>query len=152
MAVALAGDGAPVAESMRAPLRAVLLRLTDDAAGDSRRGSCSCAACYRVNHNRSSSIAKDGVVIVAEGYVGRDDRNVGGAVGANDERKIRDVASRCCVMAVLSAAGIEMRASGFEVGRFAFCDLMNVDGVFAWRQILDVQCDFDAFRRAGKLG
>src|SRR5580700_8439154 len=137
---------------MRATVGAVFLRLTDDAAGDARRGSRSCAACYGVNHDRSSSIAKDGGVIVAEGYVGRDDRNVGGAVGANDERKIRDVASRCCVMAVLSAAGIEMRAGGLEVGRFAFCDLMNVDGVFAWRQILDVQCDFDAFRSAGKLG
>jgi len=55
-------------------------------------------------------------------------------------------------VAVFRAAGMEVRASGFEVGKFAFCDLMNVDGVLAWRQILDVQCDFDAFRRAGKPG
>jgi hypothetical protein len=52
---------------------------------------------------------------------------------------------------MLSAAGIEVRASGFEVGRIAFGDLMNVNGVFARRQILDVQRDFDAFWRAGKL-
>ena len=55
-------------------------------------------------------------------------------------------------MAVLRAAGIEMGASGFEVGRIALCDLMNVDGVFSRRKILDVQRDFNAFRRAGKLG
>src|SRR6202035_5061679 len=124
-----AGDGAPVAESMRAPAPAVFLRLADDAAGDSCRGSCSRAARYGVNHNRRSSIAEDGVVIVAEGYVGRDDRNVGGAVGADDERKIRDVACGRPVVTVLRAAGTEVRASGFEVGRVALCDLMNVDGV-----------------------
>jgi len=104
-----------------------------------------------MNYDRCSTIAENGVVIVAESYVWRDYGNVGCAIGADDERKIRDVTGRGAIVAMLSAAGIEVRASGFEVGRIAFSDLMNVNGVFARRQILDVQRDFDALWRAGKL-
>jgi hypothetical protein len=43
-----------------------------------------------------------------------------------------------------------MRTGGFEVGRIALRDLMNVEGVFAGRKIFDVQRDFDALRRARK--
>jgi len=146
-----ARDGAPVAESVRAPLPGVSLGFGDDPAGDSRGGGCSCATGYRVDNDRGSAIAEDGMVIVAEGYVGRDHGNVGGAIGGDDERKIRDVAGGGCVMAVLGAAGIEVRASALEVRRIALRDLVNVDGVFARRKIFDVERDFDAFRRAGEL-
>ena len=76
---------------------------------------------------------------------------MGGAVGGDDERKIRDVADGGGVMVMFNATGIEVRSSGLEVRRIAFGDLMDVDGMFAWRKILDVQRDFDAFWRAGKL-
>ena len=129
-----------------------LLWLCDDAASDPRWRRRSSAPCNGVNNNRSPTVAKDGMVIVAKSYVRRDHRNVRGAVGADNERKIRYVAGRHAVMAVLGAAGIEVRTGGLEVRRVALGNLMDVDGMLAGRQILDVQCNFDALRTAGKLG
>ncbi len=129
-----------------------MLRFLDDAAGDARGSGGSAAFRHRVDYDCGSAVAKDGVVIVAESYVWCNDGNMGGAVGGDDERKIRDVADGGGVMVMFNATGIEVRASGLEVRRIAFGDLMDVDGMFAWRKILDVQRDFDAFWRAGKLG
>lgn len=123
---------------------------SDDAAGNTRRSGRSAAFRHRVDYDCSSAIAEDGVVIIAESDVWRDYGNVGGTIGGDDERKIRDVAGGGGVVMVFSAAGIEVRSRGLEVWRIAFCDLMDMNGVFAWRQIFDVQRDFDAFGRAGK--
>lgn len=123
---------------------------SDDAAGNTRGSGRSAAFRHRVDHDRGTSITEDGVVIVAQSDIWRDDGNVGGAIGGNDERKIRDVAGGGCVVVVFSAAGIEVRSRGLEVWRFAFCDLMDMDGMFAWRKILDVQRYFDPFGRPGE--
>jgi hypothetical protein len=48
---------------------------------------------------------------------------------------------------MLLAIGVEMWACGLEVRGLALCILMKMDGVFAGRQILDV--DFHADSRAG---
>jgi hypothetical protein len=147
----ITGYGAPETISIRAPVPATSLWFADDPAGNARRGGGSGATGKCMDYDRCSTIAENGVVIVAESYVWRDYGNVGCAIGTDDERKIRNVACGSAIVAMLSATGIEVRASGFEVGRVAFSDLMNVNGVFARRQILDVERDFDAFWRAGKL-
>jgi hypothetical protein len=43
--------------------------------------------------------------------------------------------------------GIEVRSGRLEIGRFALRVLMKVDGMFAGRQILEIQFDSDS--RAG---
>jgi len=101
-----------------------------------------------VDYDGGATVTEDGVVIVAESYVGGDYGDVGGTVGAYDQGKIGDVAGGCGVMVVFGTAGVEVRTGGFEVGRIALRDLMNVEGVFARREIFDVQRDFNALRRA----
>src|SRR5580700_5497324 len=39
---------------------------------------------------------------------------------------------------------IEMRTGGLEVGWVAFRELVNVNGMLAWRKVLDIQGDLDA--------
>jgi hypothetical protein len=41
----------------------------------------------------------------------------------------------------------KMRTRGFEVGRLALSDLVNVNGVFTGRKILDINGDFDPLGR-----
>ena len=43
------------------------------------------------------------------------------------------------IEAVLFAIWIEVRPGGFEVGRGAGCGLVKVDGVFARREIFEIQ-------------
>lgn len=130
----------------------LLLGSLDDSAGNAR-GSCGTSPFgYRMNDDRGASIAEDGVIVVAESYVGRDNGNVRSAVGSDDQGKIRDVAGGRPVVMVRATAGIEVGTCGSEARRVAFCDLMDVNGVFAGREILDVQSDFHAFRSAGKSG
>ena len=45
------------------------------------------------------------------------------------------------------AATSKMWTGGFEIRRLALCDLMNVNGVFTRRQVLDVNLDGDALGR-----
>lgn len=103
-----------------------------------------------MDDDRGAAIAKDGMIVVAECYVRSDYRNVGGAVGGDNEREIRDVSRGRTVMMMLGAAGVEMGASRLEVWRIAQSDLVNVDGMLAGRKIFDVKSDLDAVRRAGK--
>jgi hypothetical protein len=49
-------------------------------------------------------------------------------------------------------ATTKMGAGGFEIGRLALGDLMNVDGVFAWRKTLDIERDFDTLGRGRQCG
>src|SRR5450432_2406800 len=46
----------------------------------------------------------------------------------------------------------KMRAGGFEVGRIALGELMDVNGMLAGGQVLYVQLDFYAFGRGGESG
>jgi hypothetical protein len=59
--------------------------------------------------------------------------------------EVRDVPRRKTLMHV--AAGVKVTTRGFEVGRLAFSKLVNMEGVLAWRKILDVQGDFNALGR-----
>lgn len=61
-----------------------MLGFGDDGASDPRWSGGSGALRCRVNDDGGSSIAEDGMVIVAEGYVWRNDGDMGGAVGRHD--------------------------------------------------------------------
>ncbi len=45
---------------------------------------------------------------------------------------------------VLLAIGIEVSTGGFEVGAFALGDLMEVDGMFSGREIVEFELEGDA--------
>ena len=130
----------------------ILLGSLDDSAGNARGGRGTSAFGYRMNDDRGSSIAEDGVIVVAESHIRRDNGNVRGAVGSDDQRKIRDVAGGRPVVVVRTTAGVEMRARGSEARRIALGDLMDVNGVFAGREIFDVQGDFYPLAGARKYG
>ena len=55
-------------------------------------------------------------------------------------------------MVVSGAVGIEVRAGGFEVGRFALGELVDVEGMLAGRESLDVELDAHAVRSFGERG
>jgi hypothetical protein len=70
---------------------------------------------------------------------------VGRSVSSDDQRKVRDIASgRPHIHALMRMAATEMRAGRFEVWWLALGYLMDVNGVFPWRKILDIDVDFDA--------
>src|SRR6478736_789698 len=46
----------------------------------------------------------------------------------------------------------KVRACGLEVRGFAFRELVDVQRVFAWRKILNIELDLDSVRRLGKCG
>jgi hypothetical protein len=98
-----------------------------------------------VNDESSSTIAEDGMVIRADSDIRRDGADVSRAVRTDDQGKIWNVPGG---MAAVGMAGcVEMRASGFEVGRLAFSELVNVNGMLARRKILDVQTDLNTCGR-----
>src|SRR5882762_105071 len=111
-----------------------LFRLGDDAAGDTRRGAGAGTACDGVNNNRGSAITENGVFVGAESYIRRNGGCMGGSIRRNDQRKVRYIARRHSFMAVAPAA--KMRTRGFEVGRLALRDLMNVNGVLDRKSVV----------------
>lgn len=136
-------------EALRA---AVSLWPLDDPTGDASRCCGSAAFGDGMDYNRGTPVAENGVIVIAESDIWRDQGNLGRAVGGHDERKIRDIPGGGCAVLVFSTAGIEVRAGGLKVRRIALGGLMDVDRMFAGRKVLDVQRDFDAFGGAGKHG
>src|SRR5215475_8586865 len=91
------------------------------------------------------------MIIVAQRNVRGDRGYVGGAVFPHDQREIGNVARRRAAMR-MAAAGVKVGARGLEIRRFAFRELMDVDGMLTRRELLDVQGDFHACGRGGKGG
>ena len=87
--------------------------------------------------------------IVAERDIGRYGRHMRCPVRADDQHEIGDIPSGSPGVAV---AAFKVRTGRCKVWRFTFSDLVNVDRVLAWRQILDIQDDLDAFGRGRKRG
>ena len=98
-----------------------------------------------MNDNSGAPITEDGVVVAAESDVGGHNRGVRGTVRSDDQGEIGNVAGGQAAM--VGVSGTEVRPCGFEIGRFALCDLMNVEGMLAWWKVFDVQLDFDTVRR-----
>jgi len=72
---------------------------------------------------------------------------VSGAVGADDQREVRNVSrGETAGVIVARAIRIEVWARRFEVGPIALCELVDVQGVFAGRKILDVELDANTVR------
>jgi hypothetical protein len=50
----------------------------------------------------------------------------------------------------MRVATAKVRTSGLKIGRLAFRELMNVNGVFAGRKVLNVESDLNAFGSGAK--
>ena len=118
--------------------------LADHGAGDARRrGAAGSGGGHGVNNHCGASIAENGVSIVAERDVRSDDGGVSSAIGPDDQRKVGNVACRKTAGVIMAGAavGIEVWASGLEVGPFAFGELVDVERVFTGRKVLYVELD-----------
>ena len=115
-----------------------------DRAGDARRRGAAGFAGDGMDHHRGAAIAEDGMAVAAERDIGSDDGGVSGAVGADDQREVGNVAGREPAVIVAGAVRIEVRASRLEVGAFAFGELVDMERVFAGRKVFDVELDTDA--------
>jgi len=130
-----------------------LFRLADYAAGDARRRAAASFAGHSMNHNGSATVAEDGMLVGSEAYVRSHRGYVCGAIGPYDQRKIRDIASGChSCHGVIMAAPFEVRAGSLEIRRIAFADLVNVNGMWAGRKVLDIEHDFNALWRSTQSG
>jgi hypothetical protein len=133
--------------------KGTLFRLADYAAGDARRRAAAGFGCYSVNHDGSAAIAEDGVFIGAKAYVWRHGGYVRGAISPDNQRKIRNISSRChSGHGVIMTASFEVRTGGFEIRRIAFANLVDVDGMLAGGEALDIEHDFNALWRCAQSG
>jgi len=120
----------------------------DDAAGDAGWSAASGASGNGVDNDGRPAIAEDRVIVITQSDVWRDGGHVGGAIFPHDQREIRNVSRGCAAVRV--TAGVKMGARGLEVRRFAFRELVDMDGMLARREFLDVQNDFHAGWCGGK--
>ena len=97
-----------------------------------------------MNYDAGAAVAEDRVGAVAESYVFVIEFGGGFAFGVDSEvQHVAGVMAFGILEAVLLGVGIEMRASGFEVGGIAFGILMEVDGVLAGRKAVKMKLESD---------
>jgi len=104
-----------------------------------------------VNDDGGAAVGEDGIFVGAESDIGSDSGGVSCAIRGDNESEVGDV-TRGHAHGFVGVAASEMRTGGFEIGRLALGNLMDVDGMFTRRKIFDVECDFDAFRGGRKNG
>ena len=93
----------------------------------------------------SAAVAKERVWAIGEGDVVVFERHVSFAFYVDDEiLHVAGVVALGIFESVLFAVRIEMRAGGFEVGCIALRVLMEVDGMLAGREIVQVELEADA--------
>src|SRR4029077_1242268 len=119
-----------------------LFGLADYAASDARRSGAGSSACDSVNDDGGPAVAENRMVIRSEGDIGSDYRRVAGSVGGHDQGKVRNISGGHTHVVRVAGGAVEMRAGGLEVRGFALRVLMDVEGMLARRQALDVQFDF----------
>jgi hypothetical protein len=76
-----------------------------------------------------------------------------GSVRSHVKEEIRYISGRerrVVVLAMSHSIGIKMWTRRLEIGPFALCNLVDMDRVFSWRQILNVQLDSYALRHLRK--
>ena len=103
-----------------------------------------------MNNDGSPSVAEYGIVATPQSYVGSHDANMRGVIRGDYQRKIRNVPGRCGAMVVNGTGASKVWARGFEIGCVAFGYLMDMNGMLARRQILDVEFDFYTLRSGRK--
>src|SRR6202048_40354 len=129
-----------------------LFGLADYTASDARRSGAGSFTCHCVNHDGGAAIAENGMLVSAHGDIGRHDHRVAGSVGADDERKGRNVSGWAPRGVRMSGSAGKVRASRLEVRGLALGVLMDVQGVFTRRQALHVQFDFYSMRSFAEHG
>jgi len=99
-----------------------------------------------VDDDGGASVAEERVGAVAEGYVAiLESDSVGLALDTDGEvSHVAGVVAFGIIESVLLALRIEMRTGGFEIGRIALGVLMEVDGVLAGRQVVEMEFEFNA--------
>ena len=97
-----------------------------------------------MDDQRCAAIAEDRVTaVILPIHIFRKDLRLRHAIRAHGNvLYVAGMVTFRILKAVLLAFGIEMRASGFEIWRIAFCVLVNVDCVFSRRQIMQVELDY----------
>jgi hypothetical protein len=101
---------------------------------------------FGVDYEGRAAVAEQRVGAVGEGDVGILERNIGFTGCADGEvLHVSGVMAFGIVEAVFLAVGIEMRAGGFEIRSIAIGILVKVDGVLAWREIVDMNLEVDAW-------
>jgi hypothetical protein len=101
---------------------------------------------FGVDDEGGAAVAEQRVGAVGEGDVGILERNIGFTGCADGEvLHVCGVMAFGIVEAVFFAVGIEMRAGGFEIRSIALGILVKVDGVLAWREIVDMNLEVDAW-------
>ena len=157
----MAGTGAEKKRAQRGTtpfdvqdLRTLLRGLGDDGAGNARWRGAGRFGGDGVDDHGGAAVAENGVSVGAQRNVGSDDGGMSGAVGADDQRKVGDVARGEAAggVIVVGAIGIEVRTGGLEVWTVALGELMDVERMFAGREIFDVQLDAYAVRRLRERG
>src|ERR1700730_12445801 len=93
-----------------------------------------------------SPVAEHGIVTAPQSDVGSHDANMRCVIRGDYQSKIRNVSGRCGAVFVTRAGRTKVRTRGFEIGRVTFAYLMDMNGVLARRQILDVEFDFYTLR------
>ena len=97
---------------------------------------------FGVNHQRSSTVAENGVVVIPPIHVFVDDLRFRSAVCVHGEIwHIPGVMALGIFQSMLFVVRIEMCTGGFEVRWITLRILVDMDGMLAWRQIVQVELD-----------
>jgi hypothetical protein len=124
--------------------------LCDRAAGDAVAGVAGGIGLhvvgFGVDDDAGAAVAEQGMAIGAfVGDVFVHEAEFGLAFGVDGEVvHVAGVMAFGILQSVLFGVGIEVRAGGFEVGGFALGILVNVNGVFAGRKIMEVELEAGA--------
>ena len=118
--------------------------LLDHSAGDAVAGIAGWVGLhvvgFGVDYDCGAAIAEERVSVGAEVYIFIGEPDFSFSVGAYGEvGHVAGMVAVGTVKAVLFAVRIKVRACGFEIGRVAFRVLMEVDCVFARREIFEVE-------------
>src|SRR5216683_7444119 len=123
-----------------------LFGLADYTASNTRRSGAGGSTSDGVNDDGGPAVAENGMLVSAEGNIGSDHRRVAGSISSHDQRKVRNISGGHAHVVGVAGGAVEVRACGLEVRCLALGVLMDVQGMLARRQALDVQLDFHAMR------
>src|SRR6266478_2006353 len=127
-----------------------LFGLANYTASDARRSGAGSSTGDGVNNDGGPAVAEDRMLVGTESDIGSNYRRVAGSVGGHDQGKVRNISGGHAHMVGVAGGAVEMRARGLEVRCFTLRVLMDVKGMLARGQALDVQLDFHAMRSFGE--
>src|SRR5260370_3474873 len=104
-----------------------------------------------MHYQRRAATGKYRVRTITQRYARSDDRGLGFAFGVGGKvGYVARVRTFRVLQSMLFAIRIEVRAGRLEVRHITLCILVNVDGVLARREVVQVQRDLDAIRSLGQ--